>query len=161
MVSGHPDPAPEGTTPPGELLRIGWKEYLDFPDWHLNHVRAKIDTGACTSALDVAECELRPGGDGRTVARLALALNRRYPRRIKHVEAVVVGHVAVSSSSGVREVRPVIETTVRLGPVVQRIRLTVTNRAGMRFRMLLGRQALRGRFLVDVSQQYLLRSRRP
>jgi hypothetical protein len=161
MASGPPaDPTPQGPPSLPELLRIGWKEYLDFPEWRLRHVRVKVDTGACTSALDVAGYELRPTQDGRTVAHLRLALNRRQPQRLRHVEAAVVGSVVVSSSSGLREERPVIEATIQIGPVVKLIRLTITNRASMRFRMLLGREALRGSFVVDPSEQYLLRPRR-
>ena len=54
--------------------------------------------------------------------------------------------------------RPLIETALRLGPVCKRVLLTVTNRAGMRFPMILGRKALEGDFVVDVSQKYLLRA---
>jgi ribosomal protein S6--L-glutamate ligase len=69
----------------------------------------------------------------------------------------VLRTVVVSNSGGMREERPLIEAAVRLGPVHKRIHLTVTNRARMRFRMILGRQALAGSFIVDVSRKYLLR----
>jgi len=62
----------------------------------------------------------------------------------------------VSNSGGGRERRPLLEALVRLGPVETRIRLTVTNRSHMRFRMLLGRRALAGTFVVDVSRKYVL-----
>jgi hypothetical protein len=64
--------------------------------------------------------------------------------------------VRVRSSSGKQEVRPLIEAVVRLGPVTRRIRLTLTDRSSMRCRMLLGRQALAGQFLVDVRSKDLL-----
>ncbi|HZU35519.1 MAG TPA: RimK/LysX family protein, partial [Gemmataceae bacterium] len=69
--------------------------------------------------------------------------------------------VVVCNSGGMREQRPLIEAEVQLGPVVKRIGLTVTNRAGMLFRMILGRQALAGDFVVDVSQKYLLKRLEP
>jgi hypothetical protein len=139
---------------------VGWKEYVDFVEWGVRRVKAKIDTGARTSALDVASYELSEDGPGLT-AVLRLPLSRRHPERLTVVRVPVLGMVVVSNSSGGRELRPLIETTIRLGRVEKRIRLTVTNRAGMRFRMILGRKALEGDFLVDVSQKYLLRRHGP
>ena len=84
-----------------------------------------------------------------------------YTRQAEHIpsciEKVEGPPVVVSNSSGMREQRPLVETTLRLGPVTKRVRLTITNRAGMRFPMLLGREALAGCFLVDVSPKYLLK----
>jgi hypothetical protein len=142
---------------PQNPLRIGWKEHVALPEWNVGRLRAKIDTGARTSALDAAGYELHevPGG---TVVRLRLRLSRKHPERQVVVEAPVLKMAAVRNSSGMRELRPVIETTVCLGPLRKRIRLTVTNRAGMIFRMILGREALAGDFLVDVGKKYLLRN---
>ena len=66
--------------------------------------------------------------------------------------------VIVKNTGGVSEQRPLIETTIRLGPVTKRVRLTVTHRSGLRFPVILGRKALEGDFIVDVSKKYLLRS---
>jgi hypothetical protein len=139
-------------------LLIGRKEYLTFPDWDVPRLCVKVDTGAFSSALDVAGYELHRDDTGRLLARLTLCLSRRHPRRETIVFAPVVKMVGVTSSCGEREERPLLETTVRLGPVEKRIRMTVTDRAGMRCRMLLGRDALAGDFVVDVSKKYLLRS---
>lgn len=144
-----PDPLP---------LVIGWKEYLDFPEWGVHRVRVKIDTGARTSALDVAGYELLEGPTG-PLARLRLALSRLHPERVTIVETPVLRHVTVCSTCLTRELRPVIEALIRLGPVEKRIRLTLTRRDGLRHRMILGRQALAGTFLVDVSRRFLLKSR--
>ena len=64
----------------------------------------------------------------------------------------------VRNTGGIREERPVVETAVRLGPIHKRIRITITNRSSMRYRMILGREALNGDFLVDVSRKYLLKN---
>jgi len=141
-------------------LTVGWKEFVDFPEWGIRRVKAKIDTGARTSALDVASYELRQSGDGGLMAELRVACDRRKPGHLATVHVPVLGMVVVSNSSGTREQRPLVETTIRLGPVSKRVRLTVTNRAGMRFAMILGRTALRGDFVVDVGQKYLLRPRK-
>jgi len=142
--------------PAGRLL-LGWKEYLDFPDWGLQRVRVKIDTGACTSALDVVRYRLEETG-GIPMAHLELALHRRHPDRLTVVRAPVLDTVVVKNSGGKRESRPVIEALIRLGPVQKRIRLTITNRSRMRYPMLLGRKALADEFIVDVTRKYLLKN---
>lgn len=146
--------------PPGGPWRIGWKEYVDFPEWRLRRVKVKIDTGARTSALDVASYELREAEGGGLVAELRLALHRRHPERLTVIHTPVLRMVLVCNTSGIREQRPLVETSVRLGPVCKRLLLTVTNRAGMRFPMILGRKALEGDFVVDVSAKYLFRAPR-
>ena len=144
----------------GHPLVIGWKEYVAFPEWGIRSVKVKIDTGARTSALDVVRYELREGDAQELVAQLHLALDPKNPQRLTVVQAPVLRMVVVSKSSVIREQRPLIEATIRLGPVTKRVRLTITNRSGMRFRMILGRKALEGDFVVDVSQKYLLSHRR-
>jgi hypothetical protein len=142
----------------GELHFIGWKEYLDFPDWNLHKIKVKIDTGARTSALDVLTYELREDGNHGLTAELRLCLKRRYPEKQALIRTPVIGMVIVKNTGGVSEQRPLIETTIRLGPVTKRVRLTVTHRSGLRFPVILGRKALEGDFIVDVSKKYLLRS---
>lgn len=141
-------------------VTLGWKEHVDFPDWGVRHVKVKIDTGARTSALGALSYELRQEEGGGMVAELRLALYRRRPERVRIVRVPVLGIIVVSSSTGMREQRPLIEAAIRLGPVTKVVRLTVTNRAGMLFPVILGRTALAGDFVVDVSQKYLLRSKR-
>jgi hypothetical protein len=152
MVLEPTDP-PLVLPPPGAIL-IGRKEYLDFPEWDVRRIRVKIDTGAWTSALDVARCTVEEGNEG-PVACLRLVLNRRSRRGVE-VRAPVLRKVRVRNPNGGCEERPVVEVLVRLGPVQKRIPLAVTNRSDMRCRMILGRQALAGSFLVDVSRKYLL-----
>jgi hypothetical protein len=136
------------------LLLIGRRERLSFPEWGLARVRAKIDTGAYSSALGVQKCELFQADD-RPMARLSISLNRR-SARVHVVETPVAGTVTLRTSSGRLEVRTLVEALVCLGPVTRRIRLTVTDRSRMRCPMLLGRQAMAGHFLVDVSRKDLL-----
>jgi hypothetical protein len=133
---------------------IGWKEYVDFVDWKIRRVKAKIDTGARTSAIDVDSYEICEEAAG-LVAELRLALHRRRPEHKLVVRVPVVKMVVVRNSNGLREQRPLIETRIRLGPVVKTVRLTVTSRASMRFAMILGRKAIEGDFVVDVSRKYL------
>jgi hypothetical protein len=141
-------------------LLVGWKEYVELPEWGIRPIKVKVDTGARTSALDVVSYELRECDGLGLVAELRLALDRKNPQRLTLVQAPVLQMLVVSNSSGMREQRPLIETSLRLGPVTKRVRLTITNRSGMRFRMILGRKALEGDFVVDVSRKYLLRRRK-
>jgi hypothetical protein len=136
---------------------IGWKEYVEFLDWNLRRVKAKVDTGARTSALDVLSYELHEDGKAGLTATLQMALDYKHPERVRELTVPVLRMVVVSNSAGMREQRPLVETTLRLGEVVKRVRLTITNRSAMRFRMILGRKALEGDFVVDVARKYLLR----
>ena len=133
---------------------IGRREYVSFVDWPIRRIRAKIDTGAYTSALGVANYELSE--KGKTRVRLRLALSKKHPERVLECDAPVVRMTVVRNSGGVRERRPVIEATVRLGAIEKKIQLTLTCRKNMRCRMLLGRQALAGEFLVDTARKYVL-----
>jgi hypothetical protein len=141
-------------------LVIGWKEYADFPAWGVRRVKVKIDTGARTSALGVLSYDLAGHGSD-LVAELRMALHRRHPERVAVVRVPVLRMVVVRNTSGMREERPLIETDIRLGPVTKRIPLTVTSRAQMLFRVILGRTALAGDFAVDVSRKYVLKAVQP
>jgi hypothetical protein len=149
----------KGSVPAAPFL-VGWKEYVDFPDWSLHRVKVKIDTGARTSALDVVSYELREDGAAGLTAELRLALKRKHPEELTLIRAPVLGMVIVKNTGGVCEQRPLIETAICLGPVTKVVRLTVTNRSGLRFPMILGRKALEGDFIVDVSKKYLWRKRK-
>jgi hypothetical protein len=139
----------------GELTLLGRQEYVSFPAWDLHRIRAKVDTGAFSSSLDVAAYEVIETDNG-PILRMLIALSRRFPDRVAQVEEPVVAMANVCSSSGCRQIRPVIEPVIRLGSLSKRIRLTVSDRSKMRCRMLLGRQAIAGLFLVDVRHKYLL-----
>jgi hypothetical protein len=141
--------------PAGPPWVIGWKEYVDLPDWSVWRVRTKIDTGARTSALDVASYDLAEIPGEGLVATLRLALHRKRHGKLHEIQVPVLKIVTVINSSGMREQRPLVETTAWLGPCRKRIQLTITNRAGMRFRMILGRQALAHDFVIDVGKKYL------
>src|SRR5215217_4168721 len=117
-----------------EVRTVGWKEYLDLPELGLVRLKAKVDTGARTSTLHVDSMtvlEVLP--DGSELVELALSPDRRRPELQVRTQARVL-----------RRVR-------------KKILLTLTDRSGMLFRMILGRKALEGDFRVDVSGKYLFR----
>jgi hypothetical protein len=130
---------------------IGWKEHLDFPEWSVRRVRVKIDTGARTSAIDTLRYDLQETADGTWVEAEFALRRKRPPLRLR---LPVVRLTTVRSTSGVAERRPVIEALVQLGPVSWRMQLTLARRSGLRFRVILGRRALAGLFLIDPGQTY-------
>lgn len=138
-------------------LVIGWKEYVTLPELGIHRLKAKVDTGARSSALHV-DCitVLEEHADGSAELLLRLAPERRHPERLHEVRVRQIARIPVVDSGGHRELRPLIETTLELGPVVKRIRLTLTDRSSMLFRMILGRKSLEGSFFVDVGRKYLL-----
>jgi hypothetical protein len=95
---------------------------------------------------------------GELMATLYLALDPRHPGRFTRIHTPVLRTVVVRNTAGTREERPLVETAVRLGPVHKRIRITITNRSSMRYRMILGREALAHDFVIDVSRKYLLKN---
>jgi hypothetical protein len=139
---------------PGPCL-VGWKEYLDLPELGVQGLKAKVDTGARTSALHVRSLRvLERYPDGGAEVEMTLDLGSPgVPPCTLH--ARTLGMVRVTDSGGHREVRPVIETLLALGPVRKRIRITLTDRAGMLFRMILGRKALEEDFVVDVARKFV------
>jgi hypothetical protein len=139
---------------------IGWKERVSFPDWGVRRVRVKIDTGARTSALGVDFYDLADDPNVGPVVQLTITFDRKWPDRQTTIRAPLLGQAIVCNSSGMKEQRPVIETTIRLGPVTKQVRFTIANRSRMRFPVILGRRALAGDFLIDVEQSFTQKKRR-
>jgi hypothetical protein len=138
-----------------EKTVIGWSEYLDFPDWGIKSLQAKVDTGAKTSALHVEN--LKELDDGKRVSFLVV-LSRKHKDRRKRVTADVLKRGRVRSSTGVYRTRIFVRTRIRIGDVEKQIDITLVSRERMIFRMLLGRRALEHDFLVDVSRRKALGS---
>lgn len=155
-TAGHPT-APLGL--PHEL-RVGWVERISLPLLGISRLKAKVDTGARTSALHVAK--MRPVGTAsgphrRPILELTIPHGAAGGKRSVVVRAPVRDYVQVKDTSGRSERRPVIVTTFRLGDVERRIRVTLTDRADMLFPMLIGRTALGTGVIVDPARRYLVR----
>ncbi|HLV64848.1 MAG TPA: RimK/LysX family protein [Polyangiaceae bacterium] len=131
---------------------IGLAELVDLPEWRIVRLRAKVDTGARSSALHV-ENIVEVGPDR---VRFEVILHRDRPERRVTVEAPVVRRTRVRSSTGRAEPRIFVRTTLRIGRIVIPVELGLVNRAGMLYRMLIGRTALGAQFLVDPSRRYLI-----
>lgn len=131
---------------------IGWSEYVEFPAWGIDGIQAKVDTGARTSAIHVEDIEPLP--DGRV--RFHVMVGRKPPFRRVEVDAPVVKHARVRSSSGHFTMRYFVRTIVRIGHVEKQIDISLVSREKMMYRMLLGRRALNHDFVVDVSRRRIL-----
>lgn len=142
-------------------LTVGWREWIALPALNVAAVKAKIDTGAKTSSLHAFQIE-RFRKSRRDFIRFHVHPLQKSLRRSVKVEVPLLEMRAVRSSNGHQSERPVIETELELFDQRWVIELTLANRDQMGFRMLLGRQALRGgRLLVDVAASYLDESHIP
>lgn len=134
---------------------IGWREWVELPGYGGVVTKAKIDTGARTSALHAFYVEPFQR-NGRDWVRFGLHPHQDDIDTQVECEARVVDRRKVTDSGGHAEMRYVISTRLKLGATEFNAELTLTDRENMRFRMLLGRRALKGRFLVDSNQSFLL-----
>lgn len=133
---------------------IGWREWVAMPQLGIDKIKAKVDTGARTSALHAWAIEPFER-DGAPWVRFKLHPLQRNNRMAMDCEAAVVDRRAVRNTGGKAEMRYVIETGVTLGNVSWAIEVTLTNRDKMGFRLLLGRSAVKNRFLIDAGRSYL------
>ncbi|MEQ8841637.1 MAG: RimK/LysX family protein [Acidimicrobiales bacterium] len=132
---------------------IGWREWVGLPDCGVPRIKAKVDTGARTSALHAFSLEEFVEGDTLWV-RFEVHPDQRSSEGAVIVTAPIVEHRRIRSSNGTVQNRPVIRTTLEAVNHRIPIDVTLTNRDEMGFRMLIGRAALRKRFLVDPTRSY-------
>jgi len=132
----------------------GWREWIRLPRLDVPSIKAKVDTGARTSSLHAWNIE-EYSWRGREMVRFELHPEQRSSKHAVTVEAPLAEKRHVRPSTGSRELRPVILTTIELGRLCWEVEITLTDRDTMGFRMLLGRQALRGRFLVDPGRSFV------
>lgn len=136
---------------------IGWREWVSLPELGILRMKAKIDTGARTSALHTFWLETYQE-QGKNKVRFAIHPRQRSRRKAIICTADLIDVRAVMDSGGHQEQRCVIKTLMVMKHVQRTIEITLTNRDDMRFRMLLGRTALRNVFQVDPAASYLLTS---
>lgn len=131
---------------------IGCREYVSFPEWEIKDVRAKVDTGALSSAIDVSDYEELP----RNRVRFHVVLSRTNRSRKRTVEAKIVRRAKIRSSFGKMQERIIVSTPMVIGEHSREIELGLVCRKNMICRMLIGRQALGHDFIIDPARRYLL-----
>jgi hypothetical protein len=136
-------------------ILIGWREWVSLPDLTIPFIKAKVDTGAKTSALHAFYLEPFER-EGKPWVRFGVHPIQGSLNDVIDCEAPVKDVRRVTDSGGHAEMRPVIETRLLVQGEVRVIELTLTDRESMMFRMLLGRNALRKRFVVDSGKSFLL-----
>lgn len=136
-------------------MTIGWREWVSLPELGIEHIKAKIDTGARTSALHAFSVRTFTK-QGIKMVRFRIHPYQRRKDIVVECIAPVLDKRWVTDSGGHREQRYVIESLVKLGELVWPIELTLTNRENMKFRMLLGRTAMKGRIRVNPGRSYLV-----
>ena len=135
-------------------LKIGWREWVGLPEFEVAALKAKVDTGARTSSLHALDPE--PFSDrGMSFVRFMLLPVQDTLIFGRVVTAPMVDRRRVTDSGGHWQERYVVHLNIQLGPQLMPIEVTLANRRDMRFRMLLGRQALQN-VSIDPAESYLL-----
>ena len=135
---------------------IGWKETVDLPDWGIGSILAKSDTGARRSALDVHNIIELPGNR----VQFDIVLDRKDRSHTKTIIAPIDHQTHVRSSNGDQHERYFVRTNVTIHGCTKEVEFSLVSRESIMCRILLGRKALEGDFLVDSSQKHVTRPRR-
>ena len=143
---------PKTTTTSNKI--IGWREWISLPSLGLPAIKAKIDTGAKTSSLHAYDIHLIEKHGKEYVRFKVHPLHKDLALEVE-CEAPLIEVRAVTDSGGHKEERYVVEATMVMGRLKKKIELTLTNRLSMKYRMLIGRSALR-HFYIDPTQSFLL-----
>lgn len=141
-----------------EQIIIGWREWVKLPEFLGNgHIKAKIDTGARTSALHAFNIEIFKHAKGRHKVKFALHPTQRNDQYTVQCEADLLDIRKIKNSGGNVENRYIIVTELCMGNKKWPIELTLTNRDTMGFRLLLGRTAINHNFLIDPNKSFLVK----
>lgn len=133
---------------------LGWREWVALPELGVPYIKAKLDTGARSSAIHAFDIERYEEG-GQPRVRFSLHPRQRRPVPSVPADAAVLGTRQVRSSTGHHQERLLIRTPIEIAGECYDIELTLASRDAMGFRMLLGRQALRKHFLVDPGRSFV------
>ncbi len=138
---------------PRGLLLIGWREWCALPQLGIPAIKVKIDTGARTSAMHAfnIQSQMKKGRDFVSFSVFPIQADKNI---MVNCEAPVVDKRVVTSSTGHRELRFIILTQITLGQQTREIELSLSNRDPLKFRMLLGREALKNLAVIDATRSF-------
>jgi len=142
-----------------KLLTLGWREWISLPDLGIRRIKAKVDTGARTSALHAFEVRSY-SENGRDLVEFRMHPLQKDNETVVTCVADVLDIRTVTDSGGHKEERFVIRTTLTIGTHSWPIEATLTARDDMLFRMLLGRTAIKGRAQVNPARSYMVGKKR-
>tara|TARA_B100000446_G_C10361409_1_gene273243 strand:- start:89 stop:532 length:444 start_codon:yes stop_codon:yes gene_type:complete len=137
---------------------VGALESCDLPDLGISNMPVRVDTGATTSSLHVDNIE-EFEKDGKSWVRFDIHPDIHNVEKIVTTTARLSSKKTVKSSTADKERRAVIKTNFSLGGQTWKIKLTLTNRSTMSYLMLLGREAMQDRIIVDPSVEFLASER--
>lgn len=138
-----------------QKILVGSLEVCDLPDFNINKLHIRVDTGATTSSLHVDNIE-EFKRDGELWVSFDIHPDYHDVSKILRKETRVVDTRVIKSSNGTRENRHVIETMFSIGGHSWPILISITDRSVMSYLMLLGRQAMNGKIIVDPGEEYIL-----
>ncbi len=136
-------------------LIIGCEEWCSFPELGIPAIKARIDSGAKTSSIHAYNIKSFKR-DKKTWVSFEINPIQKNRRVVIKCEKPVIDKRAVKSSSGISEKRYVVSTPIKIGKNTWDIELTLANRDSMGFRMLLGREAMTNRIIIDPSLVFTL-----
>jgi hypothetical protein len=135
---------------------IGWREYVTLPKLKVKGIKVKVDTGAATSALHAEDIFIFNKAGKKRVSFTIYPIQGNKTKKSKAV-AELIEMRNVRSSTGHLTERPVIRTLIKIGEEeAYEIDITLVNRDIMGFRMLLGRKALKKKFLVHPGKSFIM-----
>jgi hypothetical protein len=139
-----------------DLEFVGWRETVSLPIFKLKDLRAKIDTGAKTSALHADKIEFITVKGEKYVRFLFITEDGKH----HYIKTPLIEERSIKSSNGDKTLRPVVKTEIQMGHHRFEIEVTLINRDLMGFKMLIGREALNGRFLINPAKHNMLKAKK-
>jgi hypothetical protein len=138
---------------------IGWRENVELLDFDNSLIKAKMDTGARTSSLHATHIsESEESGVKYIAFRLKTNINNK--KKYKFFKCELKEWRIIKNSGGDEEYRPVVRTKVKIGKKIMTIEITLTQRSRMSYDMLIGRTALRKKFLIDSGKSYTTKEKK-
>lgn len=154
-------PKPKTQRSRSPRITLGWREWVALPHLEIDAVKAKVDTGARSSSLHAEDIEIVDREEGRYVRFRLGDVGKLCPTHPDPVEVPLLEQRWITSSNGKRQKRPIIRTEISLAGSTWKIDLSLSPRTTMGFPMLLGREAIRGRFVVEPGRSFLAKEHIP